>query len=155
MKQDFLILKCQTTSDFIDDSDCAALIPISELNSRKELIEQAGLFCFSNKDANSIEVSFMITGFIIVQTIADKDDEVIQKILSSPNGSIQSLEFNEDFYESIQSDGTGYLCICNALDSKLEPEIVFKKTDEITGEEFFTDSHIFSKIVPSEEPEFA
>ena len=118
------------------------------------MIEQAALFCLSNEEpGNSIEISFLINGYIVIRP--DEDDKVIEKILSYPDGSIQNLELKKDFYETIQSDDRGYLCICNALPNKLAPEILFKKSDDITGQEFFTSSYMFSKLVPSEEPEFA
>jgi len=154
MKQKFLIFKAQTNSEYIDSDDCAILIPLSQIEKHKDLIEHAAFFCMKNQDAGqSIRVEFLAEGYVVIKDDDTKSDPVLKTILATPDGHILFLEKEQDFCESIQGGGNGFLSVTNPF-NKIEPEISFRKIDDMTGSEYFTSEYLLSRLLPEEEPAF-
>lgn len=139
----YVISGCNCNSEYDHRENIKCLVPVEEIKAKKEFIEDSISFLKYRESEGNPEVSFTMRFYFY----NGKDDEELfdgsihnEVLDNAQSGEIVEMSY-KDILEDIQCSEEGFVTV-EHLGS-----INFKKTDDLTGDEYFTEHHTTLEMI--------
>ena len=137
----YVISGCNCHSEYNHRENIKCLIPISEIEAKKELIQDSETFIKYYRC--QIEVTFQMRFYFYSgkEEHDEFDGSIHDEVLdAAETGQIIEM-FYGDIYEDIQGSEEGTVTVENS------GSLNFKKVDSLNGDEYFTEHHATLEMI--------
>jgi hypothetical protein len=137
----YVISGCNCHTEYSEGDNIKCLIPVQEIQVKKELIEDS--IKFINNWGDLPEVTFTMRFYFYIGKDEDEyfDASIHNEVLDkAESGQIVEM-FYGDIFEDIQGGDEGIVTV------DFTGSINFKKIDDMNGDEYFTEHHTTIEMI--------